>query len=85
LFVRRRLDTLVHRALFSPLRSFVAAVQRPRAPRRGRPWSLDQASHELREAQRLMNSRIRANTVTPADLDRVASAHQQVLRHRLGL
>jgi hypothetical protein len=74
----------MHRALVSPFRSFVAIARRQHAPHHRRHWSLDQASHELREAQRLMNARIRANTVTPADLDRVANAHQQVLRLRLG-
>lgn len=83
--MRRRFDALIHQALFSPLRSFAAAALRQRAPRHRRPWSLDQASHELREARRLMNDRIQANTVTPADLDRVANAHQQVVRLRLGL
>lgn len=87
-FVRRRFDALVQQAqqaLISPLRSLAAVTRRQRAPRRGRPWTLEQASHELREAQRQMNTRIQANTVTPADLDRVANAHQQLLRQRLGL
>lgn len=83
--MRRRLDAFVQQSLVSPLRAFAATVLRPHVPHRVRHWSLDQASHELREARHLLNSRIRANTVTPADLDRVASAHRQVLRLRLGL
>ena len=65
--MRRRLDAFIQQSLVSPLRAFAATVLRPHVPHRVRHWSLDQASHELREARHLLNSRIRANTVTPAD------------------